>query len=46
MEIKELIREKMFAEIIAERDGIILNQHHQIETLQEEIKKLTASKEA
>lgn len=37
MEIKELIREKVLAEIIAERDGIILNQHQQLETMQKEI---------
>lgn len=37
MEIKELIREKVFAEIVAERDGIILSQHQQLEGLQKEV---------
>lgn len=52
MEIKELIREKVLTEIIAERAGIILTQHEQlgvmqkeIETMRAEIEKLKAPKE-
>lgn len=52
MEIKELIREKVFAEIIAERAAIILTQHEQlmatqkeIEAMRAEIEKLKAPKE-
>ena len=37
MQIKDLTREMVFAEIIVERDGIILNQHQQLETMQKEI---------
>lgn len=36
MELKELIREKGFAEIIAERAGIILMQHEQLTAMQKE----------
>ena len=44
MDIKELVREKVFAEIIAERDGMILSQHHQIEALMKEIEALRVEK--
>lgn len=37
MELKELIREKVFAEIIAERAAIILTQHEQLGVMQKEI---------
>ena len=40
MEIKELVREKVFTEIIAERDGMILSQYQQIEALLKEIETL------
>lgn len=48
MDIKELVREKVFAEIIAERDGMILSQHQEIEALSKEIERLktTEVKEA
>lgn len=42
MELKELIREKIFAEIIVERDGIILTQHQQLETMQKEVEVMRA----
>ena len=52
MTAKEISREMMFAEIIAERDNIILTQHQQIEAMQKqieimraEIEKLKAPKE-
>lgn len=41
MELKELVREKVLAEIVAERDDIILNQHQQILQLQGQVKQLT-----
>ena len=37
MELKDLLREKMLAEIISERDDIILNQQKIIEELKKEI---------
>ena len=53
MQIKDLTREMVLTEIITERDGIILNQHQQIEAMQKEleamraeIEKLKATKEA
>ena len=48
MDIKELVREKVFAEIIAERDGMILSQYQKIEALSKEIERLktTEVKEA
>lgn len=42
MELKELIREKAFAEIIAERNTMLLNQHEQIEGMAKEIAGLKA----
>ena len=48
MDIKELVREKVLVEIIAERDSMILNQHQEIEALSKEIERLktTEVKEA
>ena len=53
MTTKEISREMMFAEIIAERDSIILTQHQQLEAMQKEVEamrteveKLKAPKEA
>ena len=43
MDIKELVREKVFAEIIAERDGMILSQHQEIEALSKEIERFKTS---
>ncbi len=40
MEIKDLIREQILVEIIAERDGIILNQQKVIEDMKKEISDL------
>lgn len=42
MELQELVREKIFAEIIAERAGIILTQHQQIEIMQKEVEVMRA----
>ena len=40
MDIKELVREKVFAEIIAERDGMVLSQHQEIEALSREVDRM------
>lgn len=40
MEIKELIRERVLTEIIAERDAMVLSQHQQIEALQKELEQM------
>lgn len=42
MEVRELIKEKVLVEIVAERDGMILNQHQQLESLQKEIEAMKA----
>lgn len=49
MELKELSREIVFAEIIAERGRIIINQHNQIGAMQKELeqaRKTIAEKDA
>lgn len=50
MEIKELVRERMFTEIIAERDNMVLDLNEQVNNLktqlgalQEQLNKTTAS---
>ena len=40
MQIKDLAREQILTEIISERDAMILEQHRQIQTLQDQIKNL------
>ena len=42
MQVKDLSREMVLAEIIAERDSIILTQHQQIEAMQKEIETMRA----
>lgn len=42
MELKELIREKVLTEIIAERAAIILTQHEQLTAMQKEIEAMRA----
>lgn len=46
MTTKELTREMVLVEIIAERDGIILTQHEQLENLKKEVAALIAENKA
>ena len=45
MTTKEISREVVLTEIIAERDGMLLAQHQQIEALQREVEAMRAELE-
>jgi cell division protein FtsB len=46
MEVKDITRERMFAEILAERDGMVLDLNNQVSQCHAQIEQLQREKEA